>query len=216
MQMGHHVLGNEFSFYMLLASAYVLNHSARLHQVRRRAGLHACLAGGSWVRWPTNTPSYPPQTSLCTHRQWTVHPWLHSGCNHFTSASQLRGLAIPDVLPEDLTGAGTRGLRVWGLGFVIEQRGCWACQAGADRSVKKQRAYLSFLLPYPSSSSPAPGELGMVAGDFVEVFARPEYQAVFDVVATCFFIDTAHNVIDYLETIVAVLKARMAYRLALH
>ncbi|KAL6771218.1 hypothetical protein ACKKBF_B34410 [Auxenochlorella protothecoides x Auxenochlorella symbiontica] len=116
--MGHHVLGNEFSFYMLLASAYVLNHSARLHQ-------------------------------------WTVHPWLHSGCNHFTSASQLRGLAIPDVLPEDLT---------------------------------------------------APGELGMVAGDFVEVFARPEYQAAFDVVATCFFIDTAHNVIDYLETIVAVLK----------
>ena len=49
--------------------------------------------------------------------------------------------------------------------------------------------------------------LGMAAGEFVQVFSNnPEYDASFDAVATCFFIDTAHNVLDYIETIARVLK----------
>ncbi|CAL8249948.1 unnamed protein product [Boreogadus saida] len=43
----------------------------------------------------------------------------------------------------------------------------------------------------------------MVAGDFCEVYTEPDS---WDCVATCFFIDTAHNVLDYLETIWKVLK----------
>jgi carnosine N-methyltransferase len=39
-----------------------------------------------------------------------------------------------------------------------------------------------------------------------EVYARPEYQGTFDAVVTCFFIDTAHNIIGYLEVIHGVLK----------
>lgn len=39
-----------------------------------------------------------------------------------------------------------------------------------------------------------------------EVYARPEYQGTFDAVVTCFFIDTAHNIIDYLEVIHGVLR----------
>ena len=43
------------------------------------------------------------------------------------------------------------------------------------------------------------GELSMVAGDFLEVYAKPDHQGAWNAIATCFFIDTAHNVIEYLE-----------------
>jgi carnosine N-methyltransferase len=39
-----------------------------------------------------------------------------------------------------------------------------------------------------------------------EVYARPEFRGSFDAVVTCFFIDTAHNILEYLEVIHAVLR----------
>ncbi|XP_066567242.1 carnosine N-methyltransferase isoform X1 [Amia ocellicauda] len=52
-------------------------------------------------------------------------------------------------------------------------------------------------------SLPANSDFSMVAGDFQEVYTEPNS---WDCVATCFFIDTAHNVIDYIETIWNILK----------
>jgi len=43
--------------------------------------------------------------------------------------------------------------------------------------------------------------MSMCAGDFCEVYGSPEYQSHFDAVACCFFLDTAKNIFDYLETI---------------
>lgn len=48
--------------------------------------------------------------------------------------------------------------------------------------------------------------MSMCAGDFAEVYSKAEYRGYFDCVATCFFIDTAHNVIDYLNVLHHVLK----------
>ncbi len=45
------------------------------------------------------------------------------------------------------------------------------------------------------------GPLSMVAGDFIEVYSKPEHLRNWDVIATIFFIDTAHNIVEYLETI---------------
>uniref|UniRef100_A0A3Q3X4X8 Carnosine N-methyltransferase n=1 Tax=Mola mola TaxID=94237 RepID=A0A3Q3X4X8_MOLML len=45
-------------------------------------------------------------------------------------------------------------------------------------------------------------DFSMVAGDFVEIYSDSSW----DCVATCFFIDTAHNVIEYVETIWKILK----------
>ena len=53
---------------------------------------------------------------------------------------------------------------------------------------------------------PAPGLLSMVAGDFAEVFSRPDQAETFDAVVTCFFLDTAHNIIEYMEVIRHALK----------
>ncbi|PRW58988.1 UPF0586 C9orf41 [Chlorella sorokiniana] len=112
--MGFQAQGNEFSYFMLLASAYLLNGIER------------------------------PE-------QWTIHPWCHQSCNQPSVADQLRGVSIPDVHPAELV-------------------------AG-------------------------PGLLSMSAGDFAEVYAAPEYAEAFDAVACCFFLDTAHNVLEYLEVI---------------
>lgn len=50
------------------------------------------------------------------------------------------------------------------------------------------------------------GAMSMSAGDFCVVYRRPEYESSFDAVATCFFIDTAPNVINYVETVKHILR----------
>jgi len=44
----------------------------------------------------------------------------------------------------------------------------------------------------------------MAGGDFVESF--DDMQGAFDCVATCFFLDTAKNIVSYVETIHKILK----------
>ncbi|KAK5138541.1 hypothetical protein LTR08_000129 [Meristemomyces frigidus] len=46
----------------------------------------------------------------------------------------------------------------------------------------------------------------MAMGDFCELYRRQDYQTYFDAVATCFFIDTAQNLLTYIETIAQCLK----------
>jgi carnosine N-methyltransferase len=48
------------------------------------------------------------------------------------------------------------------------------------------------------------GEMSMVAGEFVEVYKK-QYQTWYGVI-TCYFIDTANNIINYIETIHKILK----------
>eukprot|EP00106_Octopus_bimaculoides_P012669 XP_014780111.1 PREDICTED: carnosine N-methyltransferase-like [Octopus bimaculoides] len=50
---------------------------------------------------------------------------------------------------------------------------------------------------------PANSNFSMAAGDFLEVYTEPNS---WDCVATVFFIDTAHNIISYVETIWRILK----------
>ena len=57
--------------------------------------------------------------------------------------------------------------------------------------------------------APAAGLLSMSAGDFVEVYGRSEYTSAFDCVATCFFLDCAHNVIEFIEIVHRILKASL-------
>ncbi|XP_042189681.1 carnosine N-methyltransferase isoform X2 [Callorhinchus milii] len=52
-------------------------------------------------------------------------------------------------------------------------------------------------------SLPSYANFSMTAGDFQEIYVEPN---TWDCVATCFFIDTAHNVVDYIDTIWKILK----------
>lgn len=46
----------------------------------------------------------------------------------------------------------------------------------------------------------------MTAGDFLEVYGRPDEKAAWDCIATCFFIDCAHNIVAFIEQIYNCLK----------
>jgi len=56
------------------------------------------------------------------------------------------------------------------------------------------------------SDIPQGVNFSMAAGDFLEVYAEPEYDRSQDVVLTCFFMDCAHNVLDFIALIRKVLK----------
>ena len=50
------------------------------------------------------------------------------------------------------------------------------------------------------------GQMSMVAGDFCSLYKEPQYDSMYDAVTTCFFVDTAPNIIRYIETIKHCLK----------
>lgn len=47
----------------------------------------------------------------------------------------------------------------------------------------------------------------MAAGEFIDCFSDQESASQFDCVVTCFFLDTAHNIVEYIEVISNVLKS---------
>ncbi|KAH7406746.1 methyltransferase-like protein [Phaeosphaeria sp. MPI-PUGE-AT-0046c] len=57
-----------------------------------------------------------------------------------------------------------------------------------------------------SSNVPASERMSMATGDFCVVYSQAEYKEVFDAVATVFFIDTAPNIIRYIEAVRNCLK----------
>lgn len=65
-----------------------------------------------------------------------------------------------------------------------------------------------FLKRFSSQIKHSSGEppFSMAAGDFVEIYSSPDQVAKWDAVVTCFFLDTAPNVLAYLETIYRLLK----------
>jgi hypothetical protein len=110
--------GNEFSYYMLICSSFILNHTQEANE-------------------------------------WTIYPWIHSNCNSLSDNDQLRPVSFPDI--------------------------------------------------HPSSAGITEG-FSMCAGDFVEVYNEESQESAWDAVVTCFFLDTAHNIVEYIEIISKVLK----------
>ncbi|KAI7819628.1 N2227-like protein-domain-containing protein [Gamsiella multidivaricata] len=116
---GFSAQGNEFSYYMLLASNFVLNKSSRVNQYK-------------------------------------IYPYIHSFSNIVRPEDVLTEAWIPDVDPTEI---------------------------------------------------PRGTDFSMVAGDFLEVYGQEEENfGKWDAVVTCFFIDTAKNIVNYLETIHKILK----------
>lgn len=59
---------------------------------------------------------------------------------------------------------------------------------------------------HPGEIIRGPHLLSMAAGDFLDCYGDAGSRGAFDAVVTCFFIDTAHNVVAYMQTIWEVLK----------
>ena len=118
-KMGFKSQGNEFSYYMLLCSNYILNNTT-------------------------------------DKNEFYLQPLIHSFSNVYDEDSPFTKIAIPD---ENLL----------------------------EELVKKET-----------------GEMSMVAGEFVHVYKNQLNS--WDSIVTCFFLDTANNIIEYVETIYSILK----------
>lgn len=110
---------NEFSLFMLICSAFILNSTVEVNE-------------------------------------FALHPYLHSFSNSRSIADLLSPVLIPDVLPGSIDGG--------------------------------------------------PADFSFAAGDFLQIYRSPSEAASWDSLVTCFFIDTARNVVDYIEMIWRLLK----------
>ncbi|KAF3937543.1 hypothetical protein ABW19_dt0202449 [Dactylella cylindrospora] len=112
--------------------------------------------------------------------QFTIHPFVLSFSHHKTRDNQARSISIPDVHPGSILNTP--------IEFLVP-------------------ALSSAVPTEPSVSQPEviryrPSQFfSMSAGEFVESYNTYEAKGTFDCVATCFFIDTARNLMTYLETI---------------
>ena len=116
---GYKSLGNEFAYYCLLSSNFILNESENVEQ-------------------------------------FALHPYIHNFNNLKSDADAFREVKIPDVCP------------------------------------------------MKEMEDPEKFDFAMAAGEFIDVFGQQTKQ--WDCIVTCFFIDTAHNLMDYMQTINNILK----------
>ncbi|KAJ2486739.1 hypothetical protein IWW37_005503 [Coemansia sp. RSA 2050] len=117
---GFSTQGNEFSYFMLFASNYILNSSLEKNE-------------------------------------HVVYPYIHQFSHVACSEDQMRAVYIPDAPPSNM--------------------------------------------PYSATA-----EFSMTAGDFIEVYGADDEKEKWDAIVTCFFMDTARNVLAYLDTIWHALK----------
>ena len=60
---------------------------------------------------------------------------------------------------------------------------------------------------YDPTTMPPKANFSMIAGDFLEVYSDDSYKNSQDCVVTCFFLDCAHNILEFIEQIYRVLKS---------
>ena len=153
-RLGYHCQGNEFSYFMLLGSNFILNR--------------------------------------CAPEPLTLQPWAHHLSNSHSLADQLRVLSVPDVAPADAPPPG----------YFSHGRNCQyvatpSTLVGVPMGQMRGRQQID-------STAPLLGDFSMCAGDFVEVYSAQPGE--WDSIVTCFFIDTAPNVFDYIRTIHTALR----------
>ena len=164
---GYACQGNEFSYFMLLTSNFLLNHV-------EEAGM------------------------------FDLHPFVDQSCNIKKTGDNVREIKVPDVCPAKL---------LWREGDREgDEEGDEEGETGAPENGKVEegeegREGGELGQHHPSSSSPSSvlqPDFSMTAGEFVEVYA--DQKECWDAVVTCFFLDTAPIVLEYIEAIHRLLR----------
>lgn len=145
---GFRTQGNEFSYHMLLALSYILNHLDK------------------------NAPA-------------AIHPFVHKFSHTKSRSHQVRTVSVPDYFPQDM-----QELTQKYPGIPLDELMDMSCGLFVDlygpaAVARAQESYTD-----------APD-----AGEF-----RDSNKELWDVLTTCFFLDTASNILDYLRTIHHCLK----------
>jgi carnosine N-methyltransferase len=184
-KLGYSAEGNEFSAYMIMASSFMLN-------------------------------------GVESSEQYIIYPFLDKVHNLVGVSDSTRPIPVPDASAcEDLMGSPFYDLfSSWMNGDDdggniddSDSKGNSESKAWAAGSATRAR---SACLPCRQKSSavslwaslPMHPPLGMSAGDFNQIYGQDSASVPqnYDCIMTCFFIDTAPNVIDYLDTIYSALR----------
>lgn len=156
----------------------------------------------------------------CDERESTYSPILEKLSEFFIDPAGVRVLVPGAGLGRLVYELANRGFDVQGNEFSLIM--LFTSELILNHSSKDKWDVYPFLFPFSnvitSSDQCTPitvpdleisstlGNMSMTAGDFLEVYGREEEQNNWDCVVTCFFLDTAPNILKYLETIKRILK----------
>lgn len=145
------------------------------------------LLASSWVLNHTQNPE-----------QYALFPFVSIFSNVRSRQQQLKQVMIPDVHPGSVIQAAMENQQA---PQQQQQQKEDDDHEGPKREYEQERAQKRKDL-----SSVAMGSMSMSAADFVVLYGADSQRHAFDAVATVFFIDTAPNLIRYLEAISNCLK----------
>lgn len=107
--------GNEFSYYMMICSSFILNQyeqdlsisclscqcqSICLFVLNSQSDDDCCsLIFGSFLFFVLKSIFLHETLRSQTAGEWTIYPWIHSNCNSLSDSDQLRPVSIPDIHP---------------------------------------------------------------------------------------------------------------------
>ena len=111
-----------------------------------------------------------------------IYPWCLQSSNVKKSQEQIRGVTLPDIHPTNYPGM----FVACHSNYSKLSLYCEFCWLKADRGIFN---------------------LSMTSGDFLEVYQYRDNLGAWDVIISCFFLDTAHNVLQYLEVAYGALKS---------
>lgn len=129
-------------------------------------------------------------------RQYTIYPFIDKISNIYSIADTLEGHSFPDNTAMNmLTNSEHFHLFEAFMSSASEQVDPVCLECCTPTSTQEQWQALP---RYPP--------LGMSTGDFVKIYGPTSAPGDYDCIITCFFIDTAPNVIDYIDTIEHLLR----------
>lgn len=114
--------------------------------------------------------------------EFELYPFVHEFSNHLTRADQFQKVLVPDINP----------------GVELEK--AWQAQLAESRSQESNSPGLEPVHPF--------SRLSYSSADFCVAYSEEEHAAMFNAVATVFFIDTAPNLIRYIKSVHNCLKDR--------
>jgi hypothetical protein len=79
--------GNEFSYYMLICSNFILNQYVTISNIRTMLFI---------LRTANDLTIF---ISTQEANEWSIYPWIHSNCNSLSDNDQLRPVSFPDIHP---------------------------------------------------------------------------------------------------------------------
>lgn len=122
--------------------------------------------------------------------EWTIFPYVHQWTNNWSYDDQIRSIQFPDVNPSDLPSDTNFSMAA---GDFLDVYGGKKPEEQPSSANGRKRKETSDQEPIDQK---IPDDDGVM----------DEHKESWDGVVTVFFIDTAHNVIEYLETIYKILK----------